>query len=445
MYMGFSIRSRRFRSRAFGLAFIIGFCCVPAVSAQQVPIPTRLTLADALAISRQNNPRLIGLRALADAADADSVTASRRPNPAFTFEAEGYPLFSANRPSFWNGQTLTFRFDQELELGGRRSLRTEGAATAAEVARLDIETGVRTIQLEVKRSYLAAILAQEDRAVAQASLEEIDRVISLNEARLALGDVSGAELRRLKVERLRFVDDVFSAELALKNATSALLALLGSPALGQAVELTESLSAPGSGVTGLVGSGGAPAGASAVQALVIDALGRRPDVAAARRDVTRAETETRLQRAVRSPNPTLGGGYQRDLGVNAVVFGMTVPLPITNKNQGGVGRADAEHRAAMARATAVETLARLDIQQAMNAVQTNTARVEYIEREHLKNARESRDLTLESYRLGAAGLIDFLDAQRAFRDTQRIYNRALYDRRISQFELSAALGLPDVR
>ena len=445
MYMRSLVRSCLPPSRASVFAVTIGVCLAPMVSAQQAPIPAKLTLSEALAISRQNNPRLIELRALADAADADRITASRRPNPAFTFDAEGYPLFSPNRPSFWNGQTLTFRFDQELELAGRRSLRTEGAATSAEVARLDVESGVRTIELGVKRTYLAAILAQEDRAVAQASLQEIDRVISLNEARLALGDVSGAELRRVKVERLRFVDDVFSAELALRDARSALLALLGSPALDQEIELTESLSAPGPGVTGGIGPGAAPAGAIAVQALVIDALGRRPDVAAARRNVARAETETRLQRAVRSPNPTVGGGYQRDLGVNAVVFGMTVPLPIANQNEGAVGRADAEHRASMARATAIETLARLDIQQAMNAVQTNTARVEYIEREHLKNAREARDLTLESYQLGAAGLIDFLDAQRAFRDTQRIYNRALYDRRISQFVLSAALGLPDVR
>lgn len=141
----------------------------------------------------------------------------------------------------------------------------------------------------------------------------------------------------------------------------------------------------------------------------------------------------------------MGGGYRRDLGANAVVFGVTVPLLLFNQNQGSVGRADAEYRAATARASGAETLGRLDIQQATNAVATNSARVEYIDREHLKNARESRNLTLESYRLGAAGLIDFLDAQRAFRDTQRIYNRALYDRRISFFELTAALGLPDVR
>ena len=419
-----------------GLASLI---TVAPVWAQQTAIPPRLTLAEALALSRERNPRLIELRALADAAEADRLSASRRPNPAFSFDAEGYPLFTSDRPSFWNGQELTFRMDQELELAGRRKLRTTASATAAEVAQLDIEAAARTVELEVKKTYLAAVLAQEDLAVAKTSLAEIDRVIELNQTRLTLGDVSGAELRRVKVERLRFVDDVFSAELALKDAKSALLALLGASTLNQQIELPESLSGAGATILGI----GLPAGGT--EALTVEALGRRPDVSAARRDVTRADTETRLQRALRTPNPTVGGGYRRDLGVNAVVFGMTVPLPVFNQNQGAIARAEAEHRAAAARLTQVETTARLDIQQAVNAVEANQARVEYIEREHFKNARESRDLTLASYRLGSADLIDFLDAQRAFRDTQRIYNRALYEQRISRFALAAALGLTDVR
>ena len=88
---------------------------------------------------------------------------------------------------------------------------------------------------------------------------------------------------------------------------------------------------------------------------------------------------------------------------------------------------------------------RSDVQRALNAVDTNRARVEYIEQEYLKNAQESRDIVLESYRLGVANLIDFLDAQRAFRDTQRTYNRALFDQRVSLFELAAAVGRPDVQ
>lgn len=414
----------------------------PRAHAQEVQVPQQLTLAAALEISRTNNPQLAELRALADAADADRVSAGRRPNPAFSFDAEGYPLFSSGRPSFLNGQELTFRFDQELELAGRRRLRLGVADSAAAAAKLDIDARARIVELEVKRAYFEAVLAQEDRAVAQASLQELDQVIALNQRRLDVGEVSGAELRRVKVERLRFVDDVFTAELALKNAKSALLALLGVSTLNQPLELAESLAATAGGAPEpAIAAGPGPA----LQVVMSEALSRRADVGAARQGVAQFETETRLQRALRTPNVTFGGGYRRDLGANTVVFGVTVPLPLFNRNQGGVLRADAEHRAAIARANTAELLARLEIQQALNAVEANQARVEYIEREHLKNARESVDLTLAAYKLGEGNLIDFLDAQRSFRETQRIYNRALFDQRISRFELAIALGRSDVR
>ncbi len=41
-----------------------------------------------------------------------------------------------------------------------------------------------------------------------------------------LGGQGDPELRRMQVERLRFVDDVFAAELALRNARGALLVLM---------------------------------------------------------------------------------------------------------------------------------------------------------------------------------------------------------------------------
>jgi len=132
----------------------------------------------------------------------------------------------------------------------------------------------------------------------------------------------------------------------------------------------------------------------------------------------------------------------RDFGADAIVFGVTVPLPLFNRNQGGVARAEAARRVAAYRAASAATAVLLDVQQAVNAVDIAKARVEYIEREYLKPSRESRDIVLAAYRLGSADLIDFLDAQRAFRDTQRTYNRALFERRVSLFQLAAATGSP---
>ncbi len=415
----------------------------PGGVAAQSAIPERLTLREAVTLAVERNPVMVAARAGVDAAEGDRLAASRRPNPALSVDSAGYPAFESARPGYWGNQEFTVRFDQELETSGRRRLRTEVAESGRATAQLGVQDRARQIGLDVRRAYLSAVLAQADRGVAQTSLEEIDRVIALNRARLQQGEISGAELRRLQVERLRFVEDVFGADLALKNARSTLLALLNAPRLDQPLELADGLKA--SAAEGLEALTAAGADAADAPRLLAQALELRPDALAARQEQVQAETSTRLQRALRTPNVTVGGGYQNNFGSDGVVFGVTLPLPFFNQNQGGIARADAERRAADARADATATVVRLDVQRALNAVDTNRARVEYIEREYLKNAQESRDIVLESYRLGVADLIDFLDAQRAFRDTQRTYNRALFDQRVSLFELAAAVGRPDVQ
>ncbi len=47
---------------------------------------------------------------------------------------------------------------------------------------------------------------------------------------------------------------------------------------------------------------------------------------------------------------------------------------------------------------------------------------------------------LAAYRAGEADLLDYLDAQRAYREVQRTYNRALFDHRLSLLGLEAAVG-----
>ena len=425
-------------------------CCVLLLGArpslgQQPAIPDQLTLSEAVRIAVERNPALVAVRFDVDIAEAVRLDTSRWLNPALTFESEGYPLAQRARPPFFDSQDLTLRFDQEIELGGRRGLRTAAAGASVDAARARVDDARRLLTLDVQRAYFQAVLAAADQEVSQASLEEIDRALGLSRSRFDEGEISGGDLRRIRVERLRFVDDVFAAELALRNARSALLALMNVPDLALPFEVTEPLAMP----TAILASAPAPPFAVSLAtvgaqgpAFAADALTRRPDVVAAQRELVRADTETRLQRAIRTPNITVGGGYQRDFGTNAVVFGITIPLPFSNRNQGGVARADAARQQAVSRARATELKVRLDVQQAVNALDINRERVWYIETEYLGTARESRDIVFASYTLGAANLIDFLDAQRAFRDTVLTYNRALYEQRISIFELAAATALP---
>lgn len=411
------------------------------VAAQDAAIPERLSLADAVRIASERNPSVVAARALIDVAEANRLDARLRPNPALSIESEGYPLFASPRPGFINGQEFGIRLDQEIETAGRRRLRVEAATTAVSAATLTARDYLRQLELAVRRAYLHLGLAQANAEVARASLLEIDRALTVSRERVKVGEAARSEISRLEVERLRFAEDAFAADLALRNARATLLTLLGAADLSQTLVAADALFPPVA----------AASGAGLPSTIALDSIQTdsptiaRPDLLAAREERARAATETRLQRALRTPNITMGGGYKRDFGTNGVLFGVTLPLPLWNRNQGAVARALAEERIAESRVAATELDVRLDVQHAINAVETSRARADYIEQQVLASARESRDVVSESYRLGAADLIDFLDAQRAFRDTLRSYYSALFEYRMSLFELQAARGATTIK
>ena len=360
-------------------------------------------------------------------AEAEALGAPKRPNPSLDVEFRGYPLFASDLPPFLDNQELTIAVDQEFEPGDRRRWRSEAAQLGVQASAAESADVLRRLRLEVQRAYVHVVLAQADVDAAQATLTDVDRVLSINRARYEQGELSGVELRRLQVERHRFADDALVADLALRNARSRLLALLNVRPLDQPFETVDTLPEDGwvPPVAPAPAAGGAP---------------ERADLRALRLGEQRAEADAKLQHALRIPPFSLGGGWQRDFGTNAIVVRATVPLALWNRNEGGRSRAAAERTLAASRTSAASAAAELEVQLARNAVESGRARVAVIASEYVKNAREARDIVLAAYRAGAATLIDYLDAQRAFRDAQRAEHRARFDYRVSVFELEAAVG-----
>jgi outer membrane protein TolC len=73
-------------------------------------------------------------------------------------------------------------------------------------------------------------------------------------------------------------------------------------------------------------------------------------------------------------------------------------------------------------------------------VEAVRTRLAALESEYLAAAKEARDSALAAYRSGATGLIDYLDAQRAWRDVQRAHQRTLFEHRLGLAELDAVVG-----
>lgn len=91
---------------------------VCSVFAQDLVVPPRLSLDEALRLAKERNPSLAAARNSVEIAESRRIDARVRPNPAFTYESGNYPLFESPRPPFANTQELTLRVDQEIELAG---------------------------------------------------------------------------------------------------------------------------------------------------------------------------------------------------------------------------------------------------------------------------------------------------------------------------------------
>lgn len=403
------------------IPFLVG-CSIPlSAGAQLQEVPRMLSLTDALQIAGRHNPGLQTEATATQIARGDATTAALLPNPELQLRSEGF-----RGGSFKDRQELFVEVSQEIQTAGKRSQQIAVAGANLRAIEADVDNTARLLRFAVKQAYYQIVLAKTDLAAARGLLADVDRTIRAKEEQFQLGEISGAELRRVQVERFRVFDDVVAGELNLKQARAALLALLGHPDSAAEFDVTEELVK------------GEPIGGLAT--LHAEALQARPDLKAQRQRIVRAHEQRGLEQARRFPNLFPFVGYKRDFSEDSVVFGVTAPLPLFNRNQGGIVRAQAEQERESFQSKRLETQVLLEVDQAFNRFESERRRLEGLETEYLPKARESREIAEAAHKLGAIDLTAFLDAQRTFREVQRLYNRSLYELSIARFQVEAAVG-----
>jgi cobalt-zinc-cadmium efflux system outer membrane protein len=420
----------RFNSiRCYLLLCFIAFRPAVLQAQQATPAgvpPSRLGIEMATEILMARNPTLLRERQNIAVARGSLVGAQKRPNPEFQLSSESYPLFESNPGPFINNSETILKVGQTIETAGKRRKRTAVAMQDVQVSQSSLEDVIRQLKLELKNRYFAVSLAKAQYDLAQEILSEYDKVVKVNEARYKQGEVSGFEFGRLQTERLRFFNDAVEAELQLKNSKAALLELLGADPGMTDFDVTSTLT---SGPLSM-----------SLPDLQQQALQARADLIAQRQRVERGSRELTSQKSEAFPNITPSFGYKRTFNQNTVAFGVDIPLPLFNRNQGGIAQASAQLEQQRYEQTRVELEVRRDVQQAFNSVQAQNQRVEALQKTYVPSAQRSRDIAESSYRLGALELIGFLDVQRSYREALRSYNQALFDQRAAVALLEAAIG-----
>lgn len=418
---------QRIRNLAIGAGVLflgpqmIGQEVTPAAS-----VPPQLTLQAAMEMTLRQSPILLRDQQNPAIARGNLFQAGRRPNPTFEVNSESYPLYQSNPGPFFNNQELVIRAGQTIETAGKRGKRVAVARQDLAATESGVQNTVRQLKFELKRRYYLAVLAKAQRGLAEEILKQFDDILRLNEARFKQGELSGLEINRIRAERSRFFNDLLDADLQLRNAKTALLELLGVSDLNASFDISETLAAPGFQVD--------------LAQMQREALQARPDLIAEQQRLQRTRENLRLQKAEAFPNVTPFFGYKRDFGGNTAAMGFSLPLPLFNRNQGGIDRAAAEIQQQQFETSRLRLSVARDVQEAYQTVQIQTERVRGLEQQYVPSARSAREIAQQSYRLGALDLIGFLDAERVYRETLRAYNLSLFDYQTAIFQLEAAVG-----
>jgi cobalt-zinc-cadmium efflux system outer membrane protein len=389
--------------------------------AQQLPL--RLNLQGAVEAYIQNNLDLQTAQFKLERAKADQIAARLRPNPVLSFTAENL-AFSGPTP-FKRLYEVGAIYTETLELGGKRELRERAADATVTAAEVQFEDSMRRGVADIKRMYLEALLARYNVDVAKENRQTFEQLVQFNQSRFQEGAIPEVELIKVRLERVKFDSSVKQTEVKVRQAT---------------IRLLEGLAASVSSPAEISGELDFRALTMDITALRESALTERSDIRLANAEVSAAKERLALERGRAKPDITPFAGYKRVGSDNTLLFGVNVPLKIRDRNEGEITRAETDLKTAEARLQIAKNRALAEVESAYAALQAAQELVETFQNELLKQADESRDITVSAYEEGGTELLPVLEAQRTRSDVRHEYFKTLFDYQASLVALELAVG-----
>ncbi len=381
-----------------------------------------LTLQVAIERARALSPARTAALARVEAADQAGRAAGRWPNPLAEFRAE----------NFWSGAPGGLPLDtfatltQAIEFGGERGARKGAAAAALEGARAGQAATAADADLRVVRRFLDAVRAREiDRALTT-QLASLDELVRVEGRRVAEGLAPESDLHKLEAERARVELDRVRAQLSAARSFHELLALVGpEPAV-----TIDALQAPPP-----------PALPTALdEAAITAALDRRPDVAAARAQVTAAREALRFEEARTVPDLAVTGGWKRTGRFDTGVLGVAIPVPLFDRNQVATALAKGQLRAAELELSQVVMMGAADIRATREAARALAGQADRVRTRLMDPATAVRASTRAAFESGAADMLRVVDAERVYTDAQIVFHTLASEAVVAAVEARIAVG-----
>ncbi|WP_460418910.1 TolC family protein [Pseudomonas sp. microsymbiont 2] len=361
-----------------------------------------LSLDQALAAAFAQNPEFAAVGREIGIAEGERRQAGLMPNPELSWEVE-----DTRRDT----STTTVTLSQALELGGKRGARIEVAEAGQAVARLELERQRNGLRADVIQAFHAALRAQTALELAQQSQALTERGLRVVDGRVRAGQSSPVEATRAQVQLAQAQAAVRRAQTERSVAWQALARLTGSAQAGFD-RLDSAALSPGP----------APRAEQLLAKVEQTAEWR---LAAAQ--IERGDASLGSEKAQRIPNLTvsLGSQYSREDRERVNVVGLSMPLPLFDRNQGNV--LAAARRADQARdlRNAVELRLRSDTRSALDQWATAMGEVQAYDRTILPSAQQAVDTATRGFEMGKFAFLDVLDAQRTLIEARGLYLEAL--------------------
>lgn len=391
------------------------------------PPVLRLSLNEAIAVFLRQNFDLIISNFGIDTAKGQQITARLFPNPSLLFNTQASFTQGLN-PG--NSGQVTTQIQQLFEMAGKRGYRIESAAFGAQSAEANFEDAIRQIGFTLKDAYYRVQLAQRRLAIAEENRDRFARILEVNTIRFKKGYIAEVDLIRIRLQIVDFQAQVIQAIQEADQGRADLRILLG---VTPAVELLLTTELDYHRVE------------PDIETLRVVAMEARPDIRAKRLTQSQRLADLKLAKAYRYPDVTLGAGYavQGPRGPDLPQMPMmnfNVPLPIFNRNQGGIVQSEVAAQVADAdlRKTLIQVESEVDVAY-RNLIQSRRL-VEAYRAGVLEDARLALTIVEKAYERGGATILDLLDAARTSRGIQQNYIETLYNYQRTIFQLESAVG-----
>lgn len=330
---------------------------------------------------------------------------------------------------------------QVFETGNKRNRRVAVAELELQQVRTEISALERRLAVEIRTAYTNALSAARQLDVLEKLISANLEIVRIIEARLKEGDVAPLDVNLIKVEADRLRIQVIQARNDLETALLQLKNIIGAD-VAESIRLAPQNERPPRLDLGL-------------SELTDIALRERADLQAAKLGEELGTARIDLAKANSVPNvagsvtysrnkritdfpPIIGGGVtNRD---NELTFGVTVDIPIFNRNQGEIASATGEKLQATRNREFLESTIKRDVAIAFRKYRAAAETLTIYAVQIIPRSEENLKSIRAAYGFGEFSIFEVVNEQRRLTENVTGYNQALRDYYNALNELETALG-----